>query len=221
MVGIRPPPNGRRGLRQAAQCSSVQFSALRPRYRGARRSEEHTSELQSPVHLHSFPTRRSSDLPSRLESRATEVFSVLSAMGIGRRRRHLEKIDGKWSASGRRRMDGAACARRLSAVQCSSVHCDPGIEVREDRKSTRLNSSHPSISTLSLHDALPIYLRDSKAAPPRSSRFCQQWESVGGGGTLRKSTANGRHPAAAEWTARLAPGGSVQFSAVQCTATPV
>src|SRR5690348_11145721 len=26
------------------------------------RSEEHTSELQSPVHLHSFPTRRSSDL---------------------------------------------------------------------------------------------------------------------------------------------------------------
>src|SRR5690348_11192457 len=26
-----------------------------------------------------------------------------------------------------------------------------------DRKSTRLNSSHPSIYTLSLHDALPIY----------------------------------------------------------------
>src|SRR5690348_12204704 len=34
--------------------------------RGTPRSEEHTSELQSPVHLvhlHSFPTRRSSDLP--------------------------------------------------------------------------------------------------------------------------------------------------------------
>src|SRR5476649_1403158 len=29
------------------------------------RSEEHTSELQSHSDLHSFPTRRSSDLPSR------------------------------------------------------------------------------------------------------------------------------------------------------------
>src|SRR5690348_34035 len=29
--------------------------------------------------------------------------------------------------------------------------------VRLDRKSTRLNSSHPSISTISLHDALPIF----------------------------------------------------------------
>src|SRR5262252_433410 len=29
------------------------------------RSEEHTSELQSHRDLHSFPTRRSSDLPSR------------------------------------------------------------------------------------------------------------------------------------------------------------
>src|SRR5690348_7775328 len=29
----------------------------------------------------------------------------------------------------------------------------------EDRKSTRLNSSHPSIYTLSLHDALPICSR--------------------------------------------------------------
>src|SRR4030095_3409083 len=29
-----------------------------------RRSEEHTSELQSHRDLHSFPTRRSSDLPS-------------------------------------------------------------------------------------------------------------------------------------------------------------
>src|SRR6476646_6067605 len=33
------------------------------------RSEEHTSELQSHRDLHSFPTRRSSDLPSRRRSR--------------------------------------------------------------------------------------------------------------------------------------------------------
>src|SRR5882672_7282312 len=32
---------------------------------GANRSEEHTSELQSHSDLHSFPTRRSSDLNSR------------------------------------------------------------------------------------------------------------------------------------------------------------
>src|SRR5438876_301931 len=32
------------------------------------RSEEHTSELQSPVHLHSFPTRRSSDLATPTRS---------------------------------------------------------------------------------------------------------------------------------------------------------
>src|SRR5690348_4839358 len=41
----------------------------------ASRSEEHTSELQSPVHLLSFPTRRSSDLacstwPSRIVTRS-------------------------------------------------------------------------------------------------------------------------------------------------------
>src|SRR5476649_804064 len=32
------------------------------------RSEEHTSELQSHRDLHSFPTRRSSDLPERRQS---------------------------------------------------------------------------------------------------------------------------------------------------------
>src|SRR3712207_4720215 len=35
-----------------------------------------------------------------------------------------------------------------------------------DRKSTRLNSSHANIYTLSLHDALPI----SEPAPPRTTR---------------------------------------------------
>src|SRR5476649_370197 len=36
---------------------------------GRERSEEHTSELQSHRDLHSFPTRRSSDLASRRSSR--------------------------------------------------------------------------------------------------------------------------------------------------------
>src|SRR5215204_5618221 len=36
---------------------------------GSRRSEEHTSELQSHSDLHSFPTRRSSDLARRADRR--------------------------------------------------------------------------------------------------------------------------------------------------------
>src|SRR5579875_1508289 len=41
------------------------------------RSEEHTSELQSHSDLHSFPTRRSSDLiqPQSLESSASQLWS--------------------------------------------------------------------------------------------------------------------------------------------------
>src|SRR5882672_2497231 len=38
-----------------------------PRLPAAQRSEEHTSELQSHSDLHSFPTRRSSDLQRRQE----------------------------------------------------------------------------------------------------------------------------------------------------------
>src|SRR4029453_11324612 len=38
----------------------------RPKFRMLHRSEEHTSELQSHRDLHSFPTRRSSDLARAL-----------------------------------------------------------------------------------------------------------------------------------------------------------
>src|SRR5579875_2775980 len=36
------------------------------------------------------------------------------------------------------------------------------VRFSKDRKSTRLNSSHTVIYTLSLHDALPIYRRNHK-----------------------------------------------------------
>src|SRR3990172_3980706 len=125
----------------------------------SRRSEEHTSELQSRLHLlcplfffkcygdhrdlHSFPTRRSSDL------------------------------------------DQAAGRGRSPGTVAFPVH-DLRLPSRpEDRKSTRLNSSHGYISyalffflnatatteiyTLSLHDALPIWikLRVGGAPPAR------------------------------------------------------
>src|SRR5947209_8666427 len=37
--------------------------------------------------------------------------------------------------------------------------------IREDRKSTRLNSSHANIYILSLHDALPIYMAVACGTP--------------------------------------------------------
>src|SRR5882672_2702217 len=48
---------------------------------------------------------------------------------------------------------------QLSRIDCRSSFCsaeDRSASSR-DRKSTRLNSSHTVIYTLSLHDALPIY----------------------------------------------------------------
>src|SRR4030095_13082817 len=89
------------------------------------RSEEHTSELQSHRDLHSFPTRRSSDLhPPTVSSRRTRHGAFAKGRG----------------------------------------HAGPGprgenYRSDRDRKSTRLNSSPTEISTLSLHDALPIFIR--------------------------------------------------------------
>src|ERR1044072_3126350 len=86
------------------------------------RSEEHTSELQSHRYLHSFPTRRSSDLTGRA------AFCARAGNGQATA---LPEIS--W-------MNSRRFMRRPDA----------------DRKSTRPNSSPTDISTLSLHDALPI-----------------------------------------------------------------
>src|SRR6202012_2443583 len=86
------------------------------------RSEEHTSELQSHRDLHSFPTRRSSDLSYHL----TEIT-----------------VKGAWLSP----------ARLQLIPHVNAPVADLPIR---DRKSTRLNSSPTEISTLSLHDALPI-----------------------------------------------------------------
>src|SRR3712207_2884538 len=120
------------------------------------RSEEHTSELQSRQDLHSFPTRRSSDL--------------------GRARPDSPDPTGgaprQWHA-------GEGALRASASISCACRSCQrdthkhwpgsagyahppawpappaPAGQWR-DRKSTRLNSSHAKIYTLSLHDALPI-----------------------------------------------------------------
>src|SRR3990172_5448781 len=89
------------------------------------RSEEHTSELQCPRDLPSFPTRRSSDLCAS--------FSPLKSI--------------YYAVSGN--------ARNTGPPQRNAPPLSPIL----DPKSTRLNSSAPEISPLSLHDALPIYVR--------------------------------------------------------------
>src|SRR5476649_64219 len=68
----------------------------------ALRSEEHTSELQSHRDLHSFPTRRSSDLPVRRED-------ANSRRRIGR---HARPVSGRPSAVGHLRAERAGQCRR-------------------------------------------------------------------------------------------------------------
>src|SRR5476649_1932596 len=53
-----------------------------------------------------------------------------------------------WAVSGRPRRRAVSSSRRAISG---------GREMARDRKSTRLNSSHTEIYTLSLHDALPIF----------------------------------------------------------------
>src|SRR6202022_3850151 len=86
------------------------------------RSAEHTSELQSHRDLHSFPTRRSSDLGKL----------ALPAAGD-----HIAQLPDR-------------------IVHHRIVRLGRGAQQSLDRQSTRLNSSHTEIYTLSLHDALPI-----------------------------------------------------------------
>src|SRR5260221_459267 len=123
------------------------------------RSEEHTSELQAHRDLHSFPTRRSSDLsPAKSES----------------------EVRGGWWRIGCSQPDEAFCApapgrrfqrashrealpqtrqRTRRFVRSRSRCCRDRPSIIRDRKSTRLNSRHTEIYTLSLHDALPICRR--------------------------------------------------------------
>src|SRR5436190_1959654 len=135
----------------------------RPRWRLFRRvrgphlrSEEHTSELQSHSDLHPFPTRRSSDLGAV----ATRIAS-----GAVKQTIPSQDQTGCRVLSGHISKSEKPCQRTIGrhAKQGTTTEGAPGggysVEcvVRTlDRKSTRLNSSHTVIYTLSLHDALPI-----------------------------------------------------------------
>src|SRR5476649_1225766 len=148
------------------------------------RSEEHTSALQSHRDLHSFPTRRSSDLAIAI----VEHDHVTLAKGFGiKRLGSSDPVDADTifpTEIGRAHVCTPVTQRstlfpyttlfRSSDRDRRTRSCDAGQRIRHqaprfirsrrcrhdlpdrDRKSTRLHSSHTEIYTLSLHDALPI-----------------------------------------------------------------
>src|SRR5438045_3014163 len=126
------------------------------------RSEEHTSELQSLRHLHSFPTRRSSDLRGRYETpnRISPPFGKNSAEFAPKASRSAAC---RTRRRCRTRPSESLGYRPPAAPEDCACSSDRDLRTgRTDRKSTRLNSSHLGISTLSLHDALPICVAATK-----------------------------------------------------------
>src|SRR5207244_11447054 len=84
-------------------------------------------------HLHSFPTRRSSDLPRRIRC-AGHFFASFSQRGT--------RAPGGQAAA---RCGTASSSRRVA--QLTRGCAEERFSIREaDRKSTRLNSSHQIIS---------------------------------------------------------------------------
>src|SRR5690606_39535045 len=88
----------------------------------------------------SFPTRRSSDLsivPSRLAEHARWSLGV-----AGELERSLRAVDGVLTA----RVHLAVPPRDSLAPEAAPERPSAAVLVRQDRKSTRLNSSHVKIS---------------------------------------------------------------------------
>src|SRR5690348_17060768 len=120
----------------------------RSRRSTSRRSEEHTSELQSPVHLDplslhdALPIFRSHRVVPRPSCRAhlSELVRVSEEAVPVRSEKPRDGAAGRLLGCGQRGRRRRAVQRRASA--------DLAVQLRVDRKSTRLNSSHPSISTL-------------------------------------------------------------------------
>src|SRR5947209_6579112 len=120
------------------------------------RSEEHTSELQSRQYLHSFPTRRSSDLPGKTRQWKRERFSSRSTRGPSNTEWPSWRRS-RWMSSSKSHSWKASCRPPgPMTLGWPPRRPTPGRSTSRDRKSTRLNSSHANIYTLSLHDALPI-----------------------------------------------------------------
>src|SRR5947209_8463981 len=120
------------------------------------RSEEHTSELQSRQYLHSFPTRRSSDLtisndPTLSKPARTWITPVYMAAAVP-----PAMVKPTSTLKMACIIDSLTCPDIRLLEWRTKRSCSRSSWPKADRKSTRLNSSHANIYTLSLHDALPI-----------------------------------------------------------------
>src|SRR5207248_11743801 len=95
--------------------------------------------------LHSFPTRRSSDLGEGRRRNRQQLAGVGYRFVYDGRADHSEFLDQRY-----RELERAlyGFARRGSAARHDQLSLIPEIDlpVVEDRKSTRLNSSHRTIS---------------------------------------------------------------------------
>src|SRR5207249_10260805 len=91
----------------------------------------HPPRSHPPPHLHSFPTRRSSDL-DELGLTGTKFGCGMALCGAC-----TVHLDGTATRS---------CVTPISAAEGKKVTTIEGIGAEIDRKSTRLNSSHVSIS---------------------------------------------------------------------------
>src|SRR5260221_180482 len=142
------------------------------------RSEEHTSELQSHRDLHSFPTRRSSDLCDHSIVKVNISEKVLYTTA--------ERAKGDTTCEADHTVENLSwklcvnwqVARDAQPKCVENIISQPAWWHAGDRKSTRLNSSHTEIYTLSLHDALPISVTTplSKSTSPRKCCILQQSE---------------------------------------------
>src|SRR5207253_10527675 len=86
-------------------------------------------------HLHSFPTRRSSDLTS--SQAHSSIEKAVKIAGLGRQNLRLIEVDERFAM----RPDALAAQLRQDR-DAGRIPCF----VCADRKSTRLNSSHVAIS---------------------------------------------------------------------------
>src|SRR5947207_2043539 len=123
------------------------------------RSEEHTSELQSHSDLHSFPTRRSSDLSPGRSVKPCERTATHSSTGKIIFEVWLDCRVSPFTRSAIASAWGSGISSAVTSAGPIGQKVSRDFPLNQDRKSTRLNSSHTVIYTLSLHDALPICRR--------------------------------------------------------------